>query len=40
VRQVDSLFKQQRIPVVESSSMSVEELATTLMQKAGLQRQF
>ena len=40
VQQVESLFKQHRIPVVESSSMSVEELATTLMQKAGLQRQF
>ncbi len=34
------LYQQENIPVVESSSMSVEELATTLMQKAGLHRQF
>lgn len=40
IRLVDTLFRQERITVVESSSMSVEELATTLMQKAGLQRQF
>jgi len=40
VKLVDSLYQQENIPVVESSSMSVEELATTLMQKAGLQRQF
>ena len=40
VQLVDTLFRQERITVIESSSMSVEELATTLMQKAGLQRQF
>ena len=40
IRQVDTLYRQENIQVVESSSMSVEELATTLMQKAGLQRQY
>ena len=40
VRLIDAMFKQEGIPVIESSSMSVEELATTLMQKAGLHRQF
>ena len=40
IRQADTLYRQEMIPVVESSSMSVEELATTLMQKAGMQRQF
>jgi regulator of PEP synthase PpsR (kinase-PPPase family) len=40
IRQADTLYRQEKIPVVESSSMSVEELATTLMQKAGLQRQY
>ena len=40
ILQVDALFRRERITVVESSSMSVEELATTLMQNAGLQRQF
>ena len=40
VRVVDSLFHQENIPVIESSTMSIEELATTIMQKAGLQRQF
>ena len=40
IRQIDTLYRQENIQVVESSSMSVEELATTLMQKAGLQRQY
>ncbi len=40
IKLVDILYRQENIAVVESSSMSVEELATTLMQKAGLRRQF
>jgi regulator of PEP synthase PpsR (kinase-PPPase family) len=40
VRLVESLFRQENITTVESSSMSVEELATSLMQKADLKRQF
>ena len=40
IRQADALYRQEMISIVESSSMSVEELATTLMQKAGLQRQY
>lgn len=40
IRQADTLYRQEKISIIESSSMSVEELATTLMQKAGLQRQF
>ena len=40
VRLVETLFRQENITAVESSSMSVEELATSLMQKADLKRQF
>ncbi len=40
IKLLDALYRQENITVVESSSMSVEELATTLMQKAGLRRQF
>ena len=40
IKLVESLYLQENITVVESSSMSVEELATTLMQKAGLRRQY
>lgn len=40
IKLVEDLYQQENITVVESSSMSVEELATTLMQKAGLRRQF
>ncbi len=40
VRLVESLFRQENITTIESSSMSVEELATSLMQKADLKRQF
>ncbi len=40
IKLVETLYRRENITVVESSSMSVEELATTLMQKAGLRRQF
>jgi regulator of PEP synthase PpsR (kinase-PPPase family) len=40
INRVSALYAQENITVVESSSMSVEELATTLMQRAGLKRQF
>lgn len=40
IRLVGNLYRQENITVIESSSMSVEELSATLMQKAGLRRQF
>ena len=40
IKLVSNLYRQENITVVESSSMSVEELATTLMQKANLRRKF
>jgi hypothetical protein len=40
IRLVETMFRQEDITVIESSNMSVEELATSLMQKAGLRRQF
>jgi len=40
VRQVELMYKQERIPTLDSSGMSVEELATSLMYKAGLKRAY
>ncbi len=40
VKQVDMLYRQEGIPRLDSSSMSVEELATSLLYKAGLHRKF
>lgn len=40
VRQVEQMYKQERIQTLDSSGMSVEELATSLMFKAGLRRKY
>ena len=40
VKQVDLMYKQEGIPRLDSSSMSVEELATSVLFKAKLHRQF
>jgi regulator of PEP synthase PpsR (kinase-PPPase family) len=40
VRAAESLFRVAQVPVIESSSMSIEELATTILQQAGLQRKY
>ncbi len=39
VKQVEALFQRYRIPSVNASATSVEEIATTVMQRSGLLRQ-
>ncbi|MCU0936784.1 MAG: kinase/pyrophosphorylase, partial [Gammaproteobacteria bacterium] len=39
VKQVEGLFQRYRIPSVNTSATSVEEIATTVMQRSGLQRE-
>lgn len=39
VKQVEGLFQRYRIPSVNTSAASVEEIATTVMQRSGLQRE-
>ena len=39
LRQADKLYKQLRIPSTDSTSMSVEEIATLVMQEKGIRRQ-
>ncbi len=39
-RLADDMYRNERIPFLDSASMSVEELATSLMHKTGLQRHF
>jgi len=38
VRRVESMFKQHRIPFINSTNTSVEEIATRVVQKRGLER--
>lgn len=40
VQQVELIYRQENIPSLDSSSMSVEELATSLLYKAKLHREF
>lgn len=40
IKLLQNMYRQEQVTVVESSNMSVEELATSLMHKAGLRRQF
>jgi regulator of PEP synthase PpsR (kinase-PPPase family) len=40
IKLLQNIYRQEQVTVVESSNMSVEELATSLMHKAGLRRQF
>jgi regulator of PEP synthase PpsR (kinase-PPPase family) len=40
VRLANDMYRNERIPFLDSASMSVEEMATSLMNKTGLQRHF
>lgn len=35
---IEALFKREKIPYINTTSMSIEEIATTIMQQAGLKR--
>ena len=39
VRQADAIFKRLGVPVLNSTQMSIEELATSILEQAGLRRQ-
>lgn len=38
VGQVEALFRRERIPILDTTSISIEEIATVVVQEAGLQR--
>ena len=38
IREVESLFRKERVPYITTTSKSIEEIATKIMVKAGLKR--
>lgn len=38
LRRAESLYRQERIPYLETTAMSIEEIATSIMDRAGIQR--
>lgn len=40
VRQVESIYRRERIPFINTSAMSVEEIATTIVDNKGLERRW
>ncbi|MCG2635162.1 MAG: kinase/pyrophosphorylase [Gammaproteobacteria bacterium] len=40
IRQAERLFKKSHIPYIDSTSKSIEEIATTILQQTGLTRRF
>ena len=38
VRTVENIFRREQIPFIDTSKVSIEEIATTILQKTGMQR--
>jgi regulator of PEP synthase PpsR (kinase-PPPase family) len=38
IRRVEGIYRQEKIPFIDTSNMSIEEIATTILHQAGLER--